>query len=207
MKRNQRALRVIRQLRNRQAKLNQKIDILCRDIVSAHGRFIFDMARMNFVCQLYEQMLAAADSQELLDLLLEAIQEYIPQASAAVFLLEPAGFEIHFAKSPSDGQMVEKEHFQSWFSRSIVNLISQTNRVLWTKDLLEMGLVVPPSTLKRIHLAAVPLGKLGQATGFILIYSPSEYPIEPQQICHIAGAASGIRNAFQRFKTISVEKI
>ena len=47
-KRNQRALNVIRMLRTRQRKQDQKIDILCRDMVSAHEQFSLKLTRAAF---------------------------------------------------------------------------------------------------------------------------------------------------------------
>ncbi len=51
---NKRALKVIRMLRLRHQKQAQQVDILCRDMVSAHQQFAVKLSRMIQVADFYE---------------------------------------------------------------------------------------------------------------------------------------------------------
>ncbi|MEN6308625.1 MAG: hypothetical protein ABFD91_12810, partial [Anaerohalosphaeraceae bacterium] len=67
LKRNERALRVIRLLRGREQRQHKKIDILCRDIVGAHSEFIEKIATLSFVLRFQESLLGISDLTSILD--------------------------------------------------------------------------------------------------------------------------------------------
>ena len=137
----------------------------------------------------------------MLDKAVEGIHANIDQAASAVFLMESSGFDVHLTKSPDNG-LVEKSHFQSWFNRKMVQQISQTNRVCTLIEMLKMGLMAPPSTLKTLSAAAVPLGRLGLGVGFILVYRTAERPFLAEELSRIAAIAPGIREAILSFKSL-----
>jgi len=202
-KRNQRALNAIRVLRTRQRKQAQKIDILCRDMVSAHDQFSLKLTRLAFAASFYESLLACTGLEETLDRAVELLRANVPQSGAAIFLAEASGFDVHLAKS-ADQNQVEKSHFQCWFTRQIVRQISQTNRVCTLSEMLKMGLQAPPSALKTLSAAAVPLGRLGQGVGFVLVYRTAESPLLAEELSRIAAVTPGLREAVIRFKPAAV---
>ncbi len=203
-KRNQRALNVIRMLRTRQRKQDQKIDILCRDMVSAHEQFSLKLTRAAFAVSFYESLLACTGLEETLDRAVSLIRADIPQCGAAIFLAEANGFDVHLAR-PEDSHAIEKTHFQCWFTRDIVRQISQTNRVCSLYEMLKMGLQAPPSAVKTLSAAAVPLGRLGQGVGFVLIYRSAESPLLPEELSRVAGITAGLREAIIRFKPTAID--
>ena len=142
----------------------------------------------------YESLLGCSGVEEVLDRTIGLIRTHIDRAGAAVFVIEASGFDVHLAKSPDNGQ-VEKTHFQSWFSRDMVQQISQTNRVCMLDELLRMGLMASPSSLKSLSVAAVPLGRLGLGVGFILVYRTVERPLLAEELSRVAAIAPGVREA------------
>lgn len=163
-------------------------------MVSAHQQFSMKLSRLAFTAAFYESLLGCGGPEEVLDRTVEHIRSHIDQAGAAIFILDPSGFDVHLAKSPDNGQ-VEKTHFQSWFSRELVHEISQTNRVCMLNEMLHMGLTASPSSLRTLSAAAVPLGRLGLGVGFILVYRAAERPLLAEELSRVAAIAPGVREA------------
>ena len=203
-KRNQRALKAIRVLKARQQKQAKQIDILCRDMVSAHELFSLTLARLTFTTSFYESLLGCEELEEAIDRTVTLIGKNIDQAGAAIFLVEASGFEVHVAKS-ADGGQAEKSNFQNWFSRDIVHQIGQTNHICTLDDMLKMGLMAPPSSLKTLSAAAVPLGRLGLGVGFILVYRTAEHPLLNEELSRVATIAPGVREAILSLKAAHIK--
>lgn len=193
-----RALRVLRALRARHEKQAQQIDILCGDIVSAHQEFSQKLSRLNFAASFYETLLAAADREAVLDMAAQGIGSEIDEAGAAVFLLAEHGFEMHFTDAGSPAG-AEGQSFQDWFTRSLVDHISRTNRICSLEQLLRMGLQAPPAMLKTLSAAAVPLGRFGEGMGFIFVYRYAARPLTAEELSRVAAITSGLRDALHRF--------
>lgn len=188
---------MIRALRSRHKKQAGQIDILCNDIVSAHREFSLKLARLNFAVSFYEALLSAADREALLDIAVQSIRTEIDDASAAVFLLEDNGFDVHLAGGLYEA--AESHSFRDWFTRGLVDHISRTNRVCSLEQLLRMGLQGPPAILKTLSAAAVPLGRFGQGLGFIFVYRHAGHPLTSEELSRVAGISSGLRDAMHRF--------
>jgi len=203
-KRNQRALKAIGVLKARQQKQAKQIDVLCRDMVSAHELFSLTLARLTFATSFYESLLGCGEVEEAIDRTLRLIGQNIDQAGAAIFLVEASDFEVHLATS-ADGGQVEKANFKTWFNRDIVHQISQTNHICTLNDMLKMGLMAPPSSLKTLSAAAVPLGRLGLGVGFILVYRSAEHPLLAEELSRVAAIAPGLREALCALKAAPVK--
>lgn len=197
---NQRALKVIRSLRSRRDKQGCQIDILCRDMVSAHQQFSLKLANLTFSAAFYEAILSCSDLEHLLDTATDAIRNQISEAGAGIFLLDAHGFDVYIADAGLADQ-IEKSHFQSWFTRDLVDDISRTSRVCSLEHLLRMGLQGPPAILKTISAAAVPLGRMGEGIGFIWVYRPAHLPLTKEELSQVAGISTGLRVAIQSFQT------
>ena len=197
-KHHKRALKALRTLRTRHEKQAQQIDILCNDIVSAHQEFSQKLCRLNFAVSFYETLLAANDREALLDMAVQHISTDIDEASAAIFLLAENGFDVHLA-DVSSADDPESHAFQDWFTRSLVDHISRTNRVCSLEQLLRMGLQGPPAILKTLSAAAVPLGRFGRGLGFIFVYRHAGRPLSAEELSRVAGISSGLRDALHRF--------
>lgn len=198
---NKRALKVIRDLRNSRRKQSEKIDILCHDMVSAHRDFSMKMAQLNFVVSFHESLLRCTEMEELLDTAVKGIRDAVCEADAAVILLSENGFDVHIADH-SSSEPVEKKQFRHWFTRNMVNTISQMNRICTLDELLRMGLQGPPGMIKTVSLAAIPLGRLGQGVGCILLYRRAEMPLQTEELSRVAAISGGLREAIQSFRDI-----
>lgn len=197
-----RALKAFRTLRSRHEKQGRQIDILCNDIVSAHREFSLKLSRLNFAVSFYEALLAANDREEVLDIAVQCIRSHIDEASAAIFLLEDNGFNVHLADAGLS-EATESHSFQDWFTRRLVDHISRTNRVCSLEQLLRMGLQGPPAILKTLSAAAVPLGRFGQGLGFIFVYRHAGRPLSAEELSRVAGIGSGLRDALYRFMPVT----
>jgi hypothetical protein len=206
LKRNERALRVIRMLRGREQRQHKKIDILCRDIVGAHGEFIQKIATLSFVLRFQESLLGISELTSILDTAAGFIRENLDAAGVAIFLVEPKGFDIHFSNSTSEFA-VEKGNFETWFTSQVVQEISRSSRICTLEQMLQMGLQANPAMLKHITVAAVPLGKMGKGVGFILLYRQAEKPFTGEEFGNICAAAPGLRIAIQKHHAIAENSV
>lgn len=200
---NKRALKVIRSLHTTHKKQSEQIGMLCHDMVSAHRDFSTKLSTLNFVVPFYEKLLRCTCLEELLEAAVKGIHEAVPQADAAVFLLSKNGFDVHVADAGIH-EPVEKQEFKHWFTRELVNTISQMNHVCSLEQLLHMGLQGPPAILKTISLSAVPLGRMGQAIGFMLVYRRADLPLQAEEMSRLAAVSIGLREAilgFQKSRT------
>ena len=204
---NKRALKVIRSLHTCQKKQASKIDVLCRDMVSAHREFSTKLAALSFAASYYESLLGCTDLDDLLDTAVQGIRETVKETDAAIFLLSENGFDVHIADT-GVADPVEKRQFQHWFTRELVNSVSQMNRICSLEQLLRMGLQGSPAVLKTISLAAIPLGRFGQAVGFVLVYRPAHLPLQTEELSRLAAVSTGLREAIDSFQdTPSVNSI
>lgn len=204
---NKRALKVIRSLHSCQKKQAGKIDVLCRDMVSAHREFSTKLAALSFAASYYESLLGCTDLDDLLDTAVQGIREAAKETDAAIFLLSENGFDVHIADT-GVADPVEKRQFQHWFTRELVRSVSQINRICSLDQLLRMGLQGSPAVLKTISLAAIPLGRFGQAVGFVLVYRPAHLPLQSEELSRLAAVSAGLREAIGSFqKTPSANSI
>ena len=198
---------MVRSLHSCQKKQAGKIDVLCRDMVSAHREFSTKLAALSFAASYYESLLGCTDLDDLLDTAVQGIREAVKETDAAIFLLSENGFDVHIADT-GVADPVEKRQFQHWFTRELVNSVSQMNRICSLDQLLRMGLQGSPAVLKTISLAAIPFGRFGQAVGFVLVYRPAHLPLQTEELSRLAAVSTGLREAIDSFqKTPSVNSI
>lgn len=196
---NKRALKVIRTLHTRQQKQADKVDIMCCDMVAAHREFATKLAQLTFVTSFYESLLQRSGLEDVLDAAVWGIREAVTEADAAVFLLSENGFDVHMADA-GVSDPVEKREFQHWFTRELVNSVSQMNRICSLEQLLRMGLQGPPAILKTISIAAMPLGRFGRGVGFVLVYRPAHLPLQAEELSRLAAISVGLREAIGSFQ-------
>lgn len=167
-------------------------------MVSAHRDFTIKLSKLNFVVSYQEALLGCADLKEVLNVAIKGIHDAVEETDAAVFLLSDRGFDVHLADSGSS-EPVEKQHFKHWFTRELVNTVSQMNRICTLEQLLRMGLQAPPGVLKTVSIAAIPLGRLGQGVGFVLVYRRSDLPLQAEELSRLAAVSGGLREAISSF--------
>lgn len=196
--RNKRALKVIRMLRTRQQKQADQIDILCRDMVSAHRDFAVKLARMIDVNRFYETLLSCSTLSDILNAAVNRVEEAIASSNAAVFVLDDNGYEVYSGvESASGGTALP---FQEWFSRELVLNLSLTPRVSSLNQMLQMGLQGSPAALKSISAAAIGLSRSGQAIGFIFVCRSIEEPLTAEELSAAASIGNGLCQAIANLR-------
>jgi hypothetical protein len=185
-------------LRLRQKQYTKKIDILCRDIVGAHGEFIDKLSILTFSHQFQESILGVSDVSGVLIAAGQFLHRQLQSTAIAVFMIEPkGGFDIHFGGSSQEFEYV-KSRFENWFTSQVVHEISHSRQICRLENMLAMGLQVPPTALKHIEVTAIPLGQIGKTMGFVLFYRPAELPYTPQELARAAAVMPALRIAIQR---------
>jgi hypothetical protein len=159
-------------------------------MVSAHRQFAVKLARMVDVTEFYEHLLNCSSLQETIDVSIRLIEQRSASA-AAVCLLEESGFEI---RAGGAGGMDVSE-LQTWFTKELVQNVSLTPRVCSLNQLLRMGMQAPPSILKTISAATVPLSRSGQAVGFILVARPASNPLTAEDLSFVSAFSAGLCKA------------
>jgi hypothetical protein len=185
-------------LRLRQEKQAQQIDILCRDMVSAHRQFSVKLARMIDVTEFYKDLMGCSSLQETVDASIRLIEQRIVSAAGAVCLLDEGGFDIRVNGGLGD---IDVSELQTWFTKELVHNISLTPRVCSLNQLLRMGLQAPPSILKTISAAAVPLNRSGRAVGFMFIVCPASNPLTAEDLSFAAAVSAGFCNAIGAYQS------
>jgi len=194
--RKMRPWQVIRKLRKSTNEQARKIDILCNDIISAHGDFSCQLGNLGFVVQLYESLLSQNDISGVLATSAEFIRDGIGDCNVAVYLADSAGFELHLTDEEAYID-IDLARLESYFTREVADGICRSNRVCLLEDMFEMGLVGNLSELSRICAAAVPLGRWGEAVGFILLYRRSESGFSRAELERVVGITPGLCRAIK----------
>lgn len=194
--RNKRARLVIAKLKALRDEQAKKIDILCNDIIGAHGDFARQLGNLAFVVQIYESLLDQMDVSGLLAAATGLIRTAAADCSVAVYLVDSGGFEMHAldADSPTD---IDRDRLESYFNPEVADSICRSNRVCSLEDMFEMGLVGNLGELGRICAAAVPLGRWGEAVGFILLYRRSENGFSRDELAKVVGITPGLCRAIK----------
>ena len=188
-----RALRAVRKLNEIRHKQDQKIDILCNDMVSANRDIIEQLNLLTSAVNFYESITGQTDISNLLDIAAGHIRHMVKNSNVAVFLTDSNGFEIHMADdSPIE---IDKKQFESYFTPEVVNDICRSSRVCSIEDMCNIGLQANPAVLSSISAAAVPLGRFTQPVGFILIYRKAENNLTAEELEKVTTITPGLRNA------------
>jgi hypothetical protein len=189
--RNKRAWQVIRKLKALRDEQAGKIDILCKDVIGAHGDFSRQLSNLSFAVRFYESLLTQNGTGAVLTAAAESIRSGVAGCNVAVFLADSNGFELHVADedSPID---IDAAGLESYFTSEVVDSICRSNRVCSLDDMFEMGLIGNLGQLSRICTAAVPLGYSGRVVGFILLYRSCENVFTRDELARVVAITPGL---------------
>ena len=137
--RNKRALLAIRQLKKTRDEQAKKIDILCNDIVGAHGEIVSQLTNLTFGIKFYESLLGQGSIDGVLSSAAELIQGSGAGCSVAFFLID-SGFELHVSDGQGSGD-IDSERLESCFTPEVTNNICRSKKVCMLEDMYEMGLM------------------------------------------------------------------
>ena len=193
---------LIKKLNKDRKKQNQKIDILCNDLIAAQRNFIKRLGIINFAANFYESILGTTDLNKLLYTAVEFIKAENEDANVTFFLRQEENFEIHMFESGRP-IAVEKQYIENCFSQELIDSISKSNKVCTLDDMFAMGLQGNLNELNKISAVTIPLGLLGSSLGFILVYRSSENKLTVDEIGRISAVISGLSRAITSCQTLS----
>jgi hypothetical protein len=199
--RNKRVRGLVRKLNRARRDQLKQIDILCNDMVSAHGDFVKQLRELTFSVKFYEVALSQTDLTSLLDSSVDMIKSQIHGSSVAIFLLRDNVFDIHMVDSDSPID-VAQANLESYFTADVVRDISRSPHVCSLNDMCTAGLQASPTVLGSVSAAAVPIGRVGEPAGFILIYRSKENKLHPSEIETVTAITEGLCSAIQKWQKI-----
>ncbi|HUT46212.1 MAG TPA: hypothetical protein VMX36_07985 [Sedimentisphaerales bacterium] len=193
---------LIKKLNKDRKKQNQKIDILCNDLIAAQRNFIKRLGIINFAANFYESIIGTTDLNKLLYTAVEFIKAENEDANVTFFLRREESFEVHMFESGRP-IAIEKQYIENCFSQELIDSIFKSNKVCTLDDMFAMGLQGNLNELNKISAVTIPLGLLGSSLGFILVYRPSENKLSADETGRISAVISGLSRAITSCRTLS----
>ena len=193
---------LIKKLNKDRKKQNQKIDILCNDLIAAQRNFIKRLGVISFTANLYESIIGTTDLNELLYTAVEIIKTENADLNITFFLRQEENFELHMFESCRP-IAIEKQYIESCFTPELMDNISKSNKVCTLDDMFSMGLQGNLNGLNKISVVTIPLGLLGSSLGFILVYCSSDNKLCDDEISRISAVISGLSRAITSCKALS----
>ena len=198
-----RRLRLLtKKLNKDRKKQNQKIDILCNDLIAAQRNFIKRLGIISFVGNFYESIIGTTDLNKLLYTAVEFFKSENTDINVTFFLRQEENFELFMFES-GEPIPIEKQYIESCFTPELMDNISKSNKVCSLDDMFAMGLQGNLNELNKISAVTIPLGLLGSSLGFILAYRSSENKITADEIGRISAVISGLSRAITSCQTLS----
>ena len=193
---------MIKKLNRDRKKQNQKIDILCNDLIGAQRTFIKRLGIINFVANFYESIIGTIDLNKLLHTAVEFFRAENADVNITFFLRQEENIELFLFESGRPIP-IDKQYIESCFTPELIDNITKFNKVCSLDDMFAMGLQGNPNELNKISAVTIPLGLFGSSLGFILVYRSSEDKITTDEIGRISAVISGLSQAITSCQTLS----
>ena len=193
---------LIKKLNKDRKKQNQKIDILCNDLIAAQRNFIKRLGIISFAANFYESIIGTTDLNKLLYTAVEFFRAENADVNITFFLRQEENLELYMFESGLP-LAIEKQYIESCFTPELMDNISNSNKLCSLDDMFAMGLQGNLNELNKISAVTIPLGLLGSSLGFILIYRSSEDKLTADDIGRISVVISGLSRAITSCQTVS----
>lgn len=193
---------LIKKLNKDRKKQNQKIDILCNDLIAAQRNFIKRLGIISFAANFYESIIGTTDLDKLLYTSVEFFKAENTDANITFFLRQEENFELYMFEGGRP-IAIEKQYIESCFTQELMDSISKSNKVCTLNDMFAMGLQGNLNELNKISAVTIPLGLLGSSLGFILVYRSSENKLTADEIGRISAVISGLSRAITSCRILS----
>ncbi len=191
------AVRKLGHIRRTQKK---QIDILCNDILSAHGNFINHLKNFRFAADFYESILGIHDT----DLLAKAAGEFFNNnlggVNAAVVFLISGQPQVHIYGIDANLEDVPSQ-IGPYLTGRMVQMVCQSGKICTADELCKMGFFASPAVLKKISLAAIGLNKSGPAQGMIVLYRSAEKALCDFELAQAASVVGGLCTALKNMQS------
>jgi hypothetical protein len=193
---------LIKKLNKDRKKQNQKIDILCNDLIAAQRDFIKRLGVISFAANFYESIIGTTDLNKLLYTAVEFFRAENADVNVTFFLRQEENFELFMFESGLP-TTIEKQYIESCFTPELMDNISKSNKLCSLDDMFAMGLQGNLNELNKISAVTIPLGLLGSSLGFVLVYRSSENRLNADEIGRITAVISGLSRAITSCQTFS----
>jgi hypothetical protein len=184
-------LKKAKMLRKEQAK---KIDVLCKDFVSAHREFIAGLSAVSFTADFYEAIVGISELDEVLCKAAGMLSEQIPGVNIVFFLRQGGGCQMHVFEGEQPADMDQKR-IENCISGELVDAVSTSNRICTLEDMFALGMQANPKYLERLSAYAAPLVSHGCGIGFVLLYRSSHQPLKESQLQRVVQIKTGLARA------------
>lgn len=192
--RNARVKQLVRTLNKVRRTQKQKIDILCNDILNAHGEFINHLKNFRFAADFFENLLEATTPDNLARCAGEFLTENLNDCSVAVIFTTASVPEIHFYSHSPQLEDVASQ-LSPCLTTKIVEAVCHSSQICTSDDLCEMEFFAGPAVLKKISLAAIGLNNSGPALGMLLLYRPADSPFSKTELTQVSSITKGLSKA------------
>jgi len=193
---------LIKKLNRDRKKQNQKIDILCNDLIGAQRNFIKRLGIISFAANFYESIIGTTDLNKLLYTAVEFFRAENADVNVTFFLRQEENFELFMFESGRP-IAIERQYIENCFTPELMDNISKSNKVCSLDDMFAMGLQGNLNELNKISSVTIPLGLLGSSLGFVLVYCSSENKLTTDEIGRISTVISGLSRAITSCQTLS----
>jgi hypothetical protein len=197
-RRNTKYRQLIRKLNGIRKEQARKIDILCNDILAAHGDFINHLKNFQFAADFYESILGQTNP----DLLAKAVGEFFTNnfgVNAAVVFMVSGQPQIHIYATDPDLEEIPSQ-ISPYLTARMVQMVCQTGKICTADELCTMGFFAGPAVLKKISLAVIGLNKAGPALGMIILYRSAEKPLSNSEQAQASSIVGGLSIALKNLQ-------
>lgn len=196
---NIRMRQLVRKLSHIRRQQKKQIDILCNDILAAHGNFINHLKNFRFAADFYENILGINNP----DLLAKAVGEFFNNNlnginTASVFMVSGQP-QVHLYATDANLEDIPSQ-INPYLTGRMVQMICQTGSICGADELCKMGFFAGPAVLKKISLAAIGLNKAGPAQGMLVIYRSKETPLTGGELAQAASVVGGLCTALKNMQ-------
>ncbi len=161
-------------------------------MVAAHSGFVSRLRMLNFSVAFYECLLGCADLPELLDKSANMIQSCVVNTNVAIYLRRSGCFEYHQVNENFE-QDIEARNIESYFTGKRSEEICSGGNVVYLDEMDDM--CEDAELLSKVSAATVPLGRVGDCLGFILLYRYIEHRLEDEELARVAAITPGMAKA------------
>jgi len=191
--------KLVRKLNQVKRSQKKQIDILCRDILSAHSDFINHLKNFQFAADFYESILGLNTPEHLAKAVGEYFITAVEDINLAIVFLSANHPQIYLYTTDSSLEDIPGQ-IGPYLTPRMVQLVCQSGKICTADQLCEMGFFAGPGVLKKISLAAVGLNKAGPSLGMLVFYRSSSRPLTSLEMTKFASITSGLSIALKNMQ-------
>ena len=190
---------VVSTLNKARRKQNQKIDLMCNDILAAHNDFINKLQSFRFAADFYENLLGTSSLNEVAETAGEFFTSNIPDTNVVIVFAENANSQLHFYGSNPRLEDIPAALNDSLTGELTVQ-VCRSNKICRSELLCQLGFTASPMIMKQISIAAIPLSSTSDARGMMVLYRHGENKLRDEELKKAASVMPGLAKAIRACK-------